>query len=262
MRKQLLFILTIFGVFSGCRKDEETVVSFEGQYQTGNTIITYPIEMYTSQGQITNTKIIEKYLNYLRSKRISTDYSLTTSTEALRDTFGVFGKYPIYFSPNAPLLVDFKENNSVSIIANGGSLSITGLVESKTSSRLIIADTVAFQGYPYNNSNPCDQLIKRVRQFPDAACIPVTSCPKLHHKFPFVVRKSQLFLPILNWTISHNTRLLTPNWLSCFQSVGHDWNQFDSSIAQSLAVSDTVLIQAMEIALTKNNYGSKKSNYS
>lgn len=225
-----------------CGKDEnDAPFVLEGEYQSAPTVVaSNPIVLYTRNGQIDKPEVIDKFLR--RNSWISVSFSRANVALPTDESFHL----------------TIRANNGAALISQYQTYSdtIEAEVTDKTADYVVLAnrDSTGFLVSPASSRNACVQLADKIKAvYPGRRCVPVSiaagtyeNACKIRPVRVIGIKNRQLFIPQLNWVITHSDQLFT-----CGQAQADEWNILNPAVTGQLGVGDTLVAQERRITLLK-----------
>ena len=232
MRKVICFLIPVLILIS-CKKSRDAI-SLPGTYKSGNMEKVYPPVMITKQGQVTDLGIIKNFLQF----------------RGLQGNF-IFDSSSIQVLGNV-LTLTIDQNNKVSILKDSSTSMVAGEIINQTSTQIVIAGNDSVEGtVPSYYSSRCDTLnITSVIPPKTYYILPVgtyNSFSKYRPMFPVEIKNQSLVLPLLKSVVS----CYNGSSKFCSDYTVEQWNIFNPSIVAQLQTGDTILYQAKDVTLLK-----------
>ncbi|UOQ67269.1 hypothetical protein MUN86_05095 [Hymenobacter volaticus] len=241
MFKRLSIGVSLLALLTSCEKDQDPTIQLEGRYETSNTIVPGPIQLYTTGGRrITDQRVIQSFIQ----RRHVEEYFLSAN-QTISDSSSI----EVQFVSADKVRLSFKRpkhNDKVietEITARTQEqLTLTTLAESK------------FFKTTDGPSNHCAELGDKIKTvYPVLNWQAVSSASGYSGSYctgretrVLTLKNGKPVLTLMSWAV-----LAYGNFGGCSSAYNNEWNTFNTSLPAQLGSKDTVMVQTKEIALLK-----------
>lgn len=236
MKHYPLLFLALFGL-SNCQKDPaQPLLALPGEYFSASELVARPIRMYTQQGEVRNTALIE---NFIQREYIPTAFQRTNL--AIGDSLLVLsipaaGPATLFSNSLYP-----RRDAQAEVTAQTRDFFVLTRVDSTN------------QMVPQLPLPRCSMLVDQLKQaLPAKRCYrlsPATGYAQLcrvRQAYAITIRDGQLFLPLMTYAVKSASA-----GESCRYAQTNEWNLFNPALRSQLQAGDTLVLQVNEVALLK-----------
>jgi hypothetical protein len=226
-------------LFSACGKDDEPELNLPGEYQAENRIAATSINMYTSNGQVNNTGLIDKFI---RRNRVE-DY---------------FSRTDVAIPSGNTLTLSIDSNNKATFVSTASSPQRTDTLKAEIISRsqdhLALAEFDSISTFTSTQSNRCGDLSQSMAQVqPSKRCRPVafsagttSQVCRYRPASALLIKDGGLRLPFLSCMIVNRQ-----GGNNCGNGYSGVRNMFNTAVLNQLRTGDTIVVQVREVPFIK-----------
>lgn len=226
-------------LFSACGKDDEPELSLPGEYQAENRIVATPISMYTSNGQVNNTGLID---NFIRRYRVEENFSRTDVAVPAGNT----------------ITLSIDANNKATFVSVEPALqnpdTLKAEILSRTQNYLSLAGLDSTSNFEIIWPNRCQQLDQNMILLqPSKRCRPVSTTAgsfsllcRYRRTLALLIKEDGLRLPMFSWMI-----VSRQGSNSCVNGIRAIPNMFNTTVLNQLRAGDTIVVQVREVPFIK-----------
>jgi hypothetical protein len=241
MKKYCYTLLAGSILFCGCSKEKETPV-LEGEYQTGTTIESAPIQLFTKDGLVDNQAIVDRFLT---RRPWSTSY---------------FSRVNVAVPNGSSLMLTIQSNKKALLVSKYGTSTDTlkAVFTSQTDQYLVLSHvdsirTPILNRIPYPSR--CQQLADKIKtEYPGKHDYPIALVSGTQEYFSKVrpieviaIKKDKLFLPQFSWSVESSGAYGS----KCGISSSRERNVFNKAVINQLVIGDTIVVQERMVELVK-----------
>lgn len=239
MRHSYLLAASLL-LFSACGNDDDTPeLSLPGDYLAENRIVATSINMYTSNGQVNNTSLID---NFIRRNRSTDNFSRTDVAVPAGNT----------------LTLSINSNNKATFVSTTTSPQRSDTLKTEIMSRspdhLALANLDSVSIPTPAQLNRCEELSQNMTQVqPNKRCRPVSLTAGLVSQVcryrpasALLIKDGSLRLPLFSWIIVNRQG---GNY--CGNGYSGVRNLFNTAVLNQLRAGDTIVVQVREVPLIK-----------
>ena len=241
MLKHLSIRVALLALLTSCEKDPDPTIQVEGAYETSNTIVPGPIQLYTSGGRrITDQQVIKSFIR----RRHAEEYFLF-GNQTIPDSSSI----EVLFQPADKVILSFKQPNQKERV-------VETEITARTQEQLTLT-TVAESKFFKTTDSPssyCAELGDKIKTvYPELNWQAVSHAGGYSGSYctgretrVLTLRNGKPVLTLMSWAV-----LAYGSFGGCSSAYNNEWNTFNTSLPAQLGSKDTVMVQTKEIALLK-----------
>lgn len=226
-------------LFSACGKDDAPELSLPGEYRAENRIVATAINMYTSNGQVNNNTLIDKFIrrhqvgSYFSRIDVPVPAGNSLTLSISSDNKATF----VSMAPNDPRSPDI----------------LKAEILSRLQDHFVLAEFDSVNLASSVSSDRCEQLSRNMMlELPNKRCRalpPVTGFSQQCRYRPtsvLLVKDGNLRLPFFSWLIKNQQGLGY-----CSNAYNGVRNIFNTTVLNQLRTGDTIVVQVREVPFIK-----------
>lgn len=226
-------------LFSACGNDDDTPeLSLPGEYLAENRVVATSINMYTSNGQVNNTSLID---NFIRRYRSTDNFSRTDVAVPAGNT----------------LTLSIDSNSKATFVSTTPAPQRTDTLKTeivfRAKDHLTLAEFDSISIFTSTQSNRCAELSQNMTQvLPNKRCRAVsivTGYSQICRYRPasaLLIKDGSLRLPLFSWMIVNRQG---GNY--CGNGYSGVRNLFNTAVLNQLRAGDTIVVQVREVPFIK-----------
>ncbi|MDF7810253.1 hypothetical protein [Hymenobacter sp. YC55] len=241
MFKRLFTGVALLTLLTSCEKDPDPIIQLEGTYETSNTIVPGPIQLYTMGGRrITDQQVIKSFIKRRRAE----EYFLF-GNQTIPDSSSI----EVQFQPAGKVILSFKQPNQNAKV-------VETEITARTQEQLTLTTLAESRFFKTTDgpSNHCTELGDKIKTvYPELNWQAVSSASGYSGSYctgretrVLTLKNGKPVLTLLSWAV-----LAYGNFGGCSSAYNNEWNTFNTALPAQLGSKDTVMVQTKEIALLK-----------
>lgn len=241
MLKRLSIGVSLLALLTSCEKGPDPTIQLEGSYETSNTIVPSPIQLYTTGGRrITDQQAIKSFIK----RRHAEEYFLFAN-QTIPDSSSI----ELRFQPANKVTLSFKQPNQSARV-------IETEITARTQEQLTLTTVAESSFFKTTDgpSNHCAELGDKIK-----TVYPVLNWQAVSHASGYsgsyctgretrvlTLKNGKPVLTLMSWAV-----LAYGNFGGCSSAYNNEWNTFNTSLPTQLGSKDTIMVQTKEVALIK-----------